>query len=405
MEFKLENKVKKYRRLLNMTARQLGGKVISEDTIYNIENGRENIGVSSMLIILSKLNDTSEKCGISLNLCLKDIFKSEEEQLEEYCRYKLNELSKNEFDENIYLELLDFVKTYNYTKVENLVKFEIGTILREIDPNKALGYLEEIYDTYDNKALVLKHMARCELRLKNYDKALILLDRAKKYCNDDELMEEIQCDIGTYLTIMKRYQEAKYIFEVFLKERIINTSLELIAKINYGVTLQMLGEYEKAIVVYEELLQIYEDKSGIYYNMSGLYKSIGDYDKSDMYLNKLIEYESNKKSKTLSNAFINLALRFKEKAMYRESIILLENSIKISKVNGQPEKSIRAYKEILIILKEINKKYKFQDYLEDILKNIGLYNKDIENKNEILLILLDFLMEDNEMVKKIIEKL
>lgn len=405
MEFKVENKVKKYRRLLGVSAKELGGEEISEDTIYNIENGKGRVSLASLFIILNRINNFSSKAGILLNLGLKDVLISEEEALVEYCQYKLNQFSKHSFDEKIYLALLEFTTLYKSKICDELINLELGKKLLKDEPKKALGYFENIYESYEDKGQLLTHMAKAESNLNNYEEAIRLLKKSKAYIKEEDLLEHINCDIGTFLSIIREDLEAKKIFEEMFKNDIKDKSIEMICKINYAVILTHFKEYEKALEIYNELLGEEKNKAGIYYNISGLYRMMGDEEKSLVYLNKLIEYEGNKNSEFTTYALFNLAARYRDDGMFREAVVLFENSIRASKLYKKYSHSLRAYKEILQILRLQDRKNEFNTYLIEILGDINLYTS-LEDKNQVLIILVEYLNGDsNEIVNEIIEKL
>lgn len=405
MEFKVENKVKKYRRLLGVSAKELGEEEISEDTIYNIENGKGSVSLASVFIILNRINSVAARAGILLNLGLKDIFVSEEDALVEYCIQKLNEFSKNGFDEKLYLALLEFTTLHKNEDCNQLINLELGKRLLKKEPKKALIYFEDIYENCEDKGKLLTYMAKAESNLNNYEEAIRLLKKAKTYVREDDLLEHINCDIGTFLSIIREDLESKKIFEEMFSKKIKDKSIEIICKINYAVVLTQLKEYERPLEIYNELLGEEENKAGIYYNISGLYSIMGDEEKSLIYLNKLIEYEGNKNSEFTPFALFNLATRYRDGGMFRESIVLFENSIRASKQYKKYSHSLRAYKEILKILKRQDRKNEFTNYLITILNDINLYAR-LEDKNEVLIILLEYLNgESSEIVSEIIEKL
>lgn len=405
MKFKVENKVKKYRRLLDVSAKELAGEEISEDTIYNIENGKGSVSLASLLVILSRINSFSAKAGILLNLGLKDVLVSEEEALVEYCKNKLNQFNKDSFNEKIYLALLEFTTMHKSEICNQLINLELGKRLLKEEPKKALLYFEDIYERYEDKGRLLTYMAKAESNLNNYEEAIRLLKKSKAYIKEEDLLEHINCDIGTFLSIIREDLEAKKIFEEMFKNNIKDRSVGIICKINYAVVLTQLKYYERALEIYNELLVEEENKSGIYYNISGLYSIIGDEEKSLIYLNKLINHEADKNSEFTTYGLFNLAVRYRDGGMFRESIVLFENSIRASKQYKKYSHSLRSYKEILKILKMQNRKNEFNKYLIDILSDINLY-ASLEDKKEVLIILVDYLNgESNEIVREIIEKL
>lgn len=65
-------KIRYYRKLLNITQKELAGKNMSVNLIKYLEADKRNLTINKAIIFVSTFNTVAKQKGIELNLTLKD---------------------------------------------------------------------------------------------------------------------------------------------------------------------------------------------------------------------------------------------------------------------------------------------------------------------------------------------
>jgi transcriptional regulator with XRE-family HTH domain len=65
-------KIRYYRKLLNITQKELAGKNMSVNLIKYLEADKRNLNINKAIIFVNTFNTVAKQKGIELNLTLKD---------------------------------------------------------------------------------------------------------------------------------------------------------------------------------------------------------------------------------------------------------------------------------------------------------------------------------------------
>lgn len=73
-------KIRYYRKLLNMTQKELAGKNMSVNLVKYLEANKRNLTINKAVIFVNTFNTAARQKGMELNLTLKDFVMSNQEQ-------------------------------------------------------------------------------------------------------------------------------------------------------------------------------------------------------------------------------------------------------------------------------------------------------------------------------------
>ena len=352
----LGEKIKRRRKELEMTLKDLAGDRITPGQISLVESGRSNPSM-----------DLLEYLSNALQTSVEYLMESEETQAEKICIYyeQMAEtyiLNKEYIDAEKYIEsALNYTKKYNleYREAKNL-------FLRAIicEGKNELFVAEQLYlsanvifikrNNYEKIIRTFLNLGKITLKLKSYHSSTSYLKQAEKVYLDNNVGND-------FILGEIYYQMAEGYFKVDnIKKAIEYTSL---AKEKFE-QVQNRQEYAKSLMI---LSQEYSKKGDILNAVK--------YSKKTLDVNKEIEKEKN--------------------------ISLIENNI--GKLFYEADNIEEAFKHYQIA-KDIRIKNKDKDVIETLINICKAYLKIKEiNKCEDILKEIEILIDDND-IEQVIEK-
>ena len=411
IDFRNKPMISKYVKILNITEEELGRGIIAEDTIKLLEKGKRKLTIPTASVLVSNFNNIAEEKGILLNLSIKDLMLSEKEYVHEKCIEELNAINTNEFNIDRYLEILKAAEEFELYSIIDTVTYTIGeNLYKQKKYEEAIEYLNQslkIKEKLDNvKEIpkVLNRIGATYFSIKDYDRAFSYINESYNQINienvtDVELKERVLFNLALSLA---RIGKGKYELALIYIDELINLmdheqELFIKAMIVKGNILDNLGDSEYAIKVYKEVLPRAEDKSLLYYNLSVTYSNMGDDEKSLDYACKLIKVKSVSIDEYTSKALIRLGNLYKKENLYKEAILMYSKAISVGKKFNKLNQMIECYEKIFECYDK-DKRFKYyEEYLEELFKDLDLFLQDSNLINRILIIIVQYLNKFNNL--------
>jgi transcriptional regulator with XRE-family HTH domain len=79
-------KIRYYRKLLNMTQKELAGKNMSVNLVKYLEANKRNLTINKAILFVNTFNNAAMQKGMELNLTLKDFVMSNQETALSDCK-------------------------------------------------------------------------------------------------------------------------------------------------------------------------------------------------------------------------------------------------------------------------------------------------------------------------------
>ncbi|MEG2353778.1 MAG: helix-turn-helix transcriptional regulator [Clostridium sp.] len=256
-------RVRYFRKLLDISQKELADNKVSSNLISLIERGKIPLSTVTASILVDNINRFSEKQGVGLNLGIKDLLMPREEYLRSQCEDSINKSNDGKNSEE-YKKIIEVCSKHNFNDV--LVKVE-EKLADEYFSNKDYKNAAEHYKSYidsennnDNIKSKFNAMYRISICCYNMEQYGVSL----KYMNEAyEFMEKnnIEADLGNILyqiALMNfkirnfKYAE-EYINRFFLLEN-SNEELKNRGTFLRGNLYLERGQYYDALKVYKSLV-------------------------------------------------------------------------------------------------------------------------------------------------------
>ncbi|AJD32736.1 MULTISPECIES: helix-turn-helix domain-containing protein [Clostridium] len=351
----LGEKIKRRRKELNMTLKDLAGDRITPGQISLVESGKSNPSM-----------DLLEYLAETLSTSIEYFMESEDTQAEKICKYYENIAESHIINDNLniseqYIEKsLYYAEKYNleYRKARNL--YLRGLIyMHKGDLPVAQQYLlssnvifiknnnyEEIVNTFVN-------LGKITIFLKAYHSSCSYFQQAEKVYSDndignDDLLAEIYYHIAyTYFKLDNINKAIDYSYLAKEKYRQLNNKKE------YANSLLLLsqqysekGEMDRAIKYSEKALNIFKEVDDVLYtskienNLGKLFYEFDNLEESFIHFNRAKEIRESNKDPLLLETLINICENYiKQKDIYNCKLTLdeimnnLENGNEIALVD------------------------------------------------------------------------
>lgn len=399
--FKVTNRLKYYRNMLNISQKELVTENLSLQQIKFIETKRRKITYRTAEIISNQLNYIAKHKNISLNVSPKELVMEDEDYARYLCEIELRKKEKIDTEnfETICLQynlkniLQDFYKLQGEI-FENQNEFQKS--LDFYTKAKDIGCLEECsYIDILNK-IGGCHVFLCNwaLGLKSYTEAEILIKLVYKRRNYEiRNIQDIESrvyygialinnEIGDLKCSLEYLENIKNL-EYVNSKLIINSSI-LEANVNYEI-----GNTEKSINTYIKLHEEFPDNLNIIVNLVTLYEIVENEELSNFYLNKI---DADMFKKEESSLYIEYLLKKKnyfiksdiEKSIkhYNTAIKLCIRDNNILWLTKIYENIVEDYQNGLISSNYVNQ------YLVILRRNKHIYDNHEEFLNDILVRLI-----------------
>ncbi|WP_346937427.1 helix-turn-helix transcriptional regulator [Clostridium sp.] len=396
--FKVTNRLKYYRNILNISQKELVTENLSLQQIKFIETKRRKITYRTAEIISNQLNYIAKHKNINLNISTKELVMGDEDYARYLCKIELRK--KEEIDtenfETICLQynLKDILQ--DYYKLQGEILEDQNEFQKSLDfytKAKDMGCLEEYSYIYILNKIGACHVCLCNwaLGLKSYTEAEILIKLVYKKSNYEiRNIQDIESrvyygialinnEIGNYKISLEYIESIKKL--KYVESKLIIDSSILEANMNYE-----MGNIEKSINNYMRLHEEFPENSNIIINLVTLYELVEDEERSNFYLNKINRDMLKREDASLYVAYLlkrkNYFIKFDVKAAvkhYNTAIKLCINDNNILWLTKIYENIVQDYHDGLINSNYVNQ------YLIILNRNKHIYDNHKELLNDILI--------------------
>lgn len=410
-----ESTIRKYRKILNVTEKELGRGLIAKDTIKLLEKGKRKLTIPTASILVNNFNNIGEEKGILLNLNIKDLILPEKEFWYKNCIEELNIIDKKEFNIENYLEILKTVEKFNLSKIMDRISYTIGdSLYKQKKYEEALVYLKKSLEIKNNMGYtaelpkLLNRIGAAYIVLRNYNNAFNYIRQSydeikKQLIKNKELEEKILFNLSLSLVGQNKYEQALEYINKLINLTEYEQSLFIEAMIIKANILSNLNNSQCAIQLYKKILPKTENKSLIYYNLSVIYSKIGDDRRSLEYAHELIKIESINIDEYTGKALIRLGNLYKKQNLYKEAVLMYEKGIFLGKKFSKLNEIIECYEKIFQCYEEEKRLKYFEEYLEMLFIDLDLFLEDLNLMNKILILLVQYSNKFNNL--KIIDEI
>lgn len=378
-------KVKELRRILGLKQKDLVELMegeITREFISMVEKEKRHFKKQTAIKVMSCMLDYAKEQGIYLNLDEEYLIRDEVQEAERYCDLCI----AKDLDFDACLNLLDICEEFGL----GYTKYKIYKIMGDIkfkanDYKAAFIYYSTAYEVLSNyeenseKPIILNNMGVCKLKLLKYDEAILYFNNSLMACNTInryDCYDKIIYNLILCYSELNKYEDALSIIKKF-SERIEKLKEELLyikIKISEANCYEAKGEYDKCIDIYHNLRDELGDSvlgdmlGNIYNNLALVYLKKKDYEKSEEYFSKCIEFRKEKDNKHLCRVLIHKSNFYLDKGMKEEATKIIDKAIELCKLNND-------FKYLIIALKNLEKIYKINE------DNINLRNVYLEILN------------------------
>lgn len=242
-------RIKIYRKLLDVSQKQLADNKVSSNLISLVERGKVPLSTVTASILVNNINKISEIKGYKLNLSIKDMYIPNKEYLLKYCDYKL-----------LYSEGLEEInKSCEHVKAL-VLKYDIGDIKADFEKKFANRCFEEKF--------YKKAITHYEKYLENYEINYVEYRDVYKlgvcYFHIDENEKALNKLLNCYNMIINNEEDSKFIYEllskiidVYMK---LDMYLEALKYLDQALTYTSGVEKDKLLFIKSNILGKFEDK-------------------------------------------------------------------------------------------------------------------------------------------------
>ena len=257
-------------------------------------------------------------------------------------------------------------KVFNKKEVSSKVTEEyeelFNEILNESDLNKRIKKYKELLEIFPDNDIILNNIGASYINLKEWDQALIYLNKSIELNNSNALAKANKSRI--YFEFDQLQLALTFANESIDADNKIILAYSVKAKI-----LSKIGKMNEAIYLFEELISLDPNNPHSYFDRGYFYDSINEFDKSlDDYLKA---EELGYKDK--ANLYNNIAVVFRRKKLFDRAIEYIEKGIKtdseyenlygtLALIYADLSKEEEFYKNLIIAL---DKGCKAWEYLDD----------------------------------------
>lgn len=347
----LGEKIRRRRKELNMTLKDLAGDRITPGQISLVESGKSNPSM-----------DLLEYLASTLNTSIDYLMESEESQAEKICKYFENMIEAYISNEDFisaeaYLEdTLQFTKKYNLEFMEARILYLSGLVnlkKGEISAAQKFFLTANIifikYNSFDNIISTFIKLGKISLNVKSYASALGHFRQAEKIfmdnnIADDFILGEIYYYIAyTYNKLDTRDDALKY--AMLSQDKFIQMDAKkdyAIALLNKSKAYSNSGDLENAIKYSDKAKKILAELNDVSYlseienNLGKLFSEFDNFKASFEHLNKSKEIRERNKDVRLVETLINICQNYIHlKDINNSKQLLQEIYSKIQSLNGK----------------------------------------------------------------------
>ena len=415
----LGEKIKRKRKELNMTLKDLAKDRITPGQISLVESGRSNPSM-----------DLLEYLASNLNITVEYLMESEESQAERICKYfeQISEsylISKNYLKSEKYIE-----KALTYATLYNLEYSKARIICLKAEANNLKGNFEEAKQLYVSAIIILSksnnyeeivkaflNLGKISMNLKQCRSSMSYLKQAEAVyvqnnITNESLIGEIYYNISKVNYLLENINESKE-YAYLAKEKY----QQLTNKEEYANSLLLLseesmerGDLEKATKYSKKSLEIYKEVSNSYNicsienNLGELFYSYEDTSEADKHFqNALKSSECNCESNEV-DILINICKNYIKTKKLDECEIMLTSLYKII-----DEKDIDRTISLNLIKYRILSIYEKNDEAEKILiksYNLAKERDKLKVAGELSILISRFYMDNKkeDLAKKFLDE-
>lgn len=403
-------KIKKLRKCLGMNQEDLSADGITRPFISLIESGKRSISYNTAKILAEKFNNRAKELGLSLEIDLYYLLRSDKEDAEIYCTEKLKNIkSTDDIDEiiniaNEYKLQKILADTYlyigdDYFKANNYLEAYVNYL-------KALNYYKCV-NINDKEPYLYNRLGRCKVNQLEYLEALTYFSFANYYAviqNDDNIKRMSTYNIALCNKKLGRIDTSLKYINIYLscynKEK--DFAAYIYANIIKASCYEMQKSIDTSICILVDLLSEFDVTDDpllgyVYNNLGELYLKKEDFDKSLDFFNKAQQIRLIKYNNNLYHTLIEKSSVYIKQKLYMQAISLLEEGLNLASLNNDMEYLTAGYiklADIYVILKD-NKK---AENIYEILLNLIQKNSDDKCKGKIINIYIKLsclYLEDN----------
>lgn len=296
-------KVKKIRKYLKISQRDLQDEYISRGLVSMVEIGKRELTNNVALRLAEKFKQKAKELNVKLELDKDYIMRSPSEDAEIYCLKKLEECNSIDNINEIY----EIACQYDLTKIKAMF------FTKKADLN-----------------LIKKQYSEAFI---NYNKAIIIYQNIKQY----EMLPSLYCKIGYSKAEVAQYKDALAYFDISQFYLTLYKDIKVQQKVLYDAALcyKKINKYDIALEYINNFLFCYKDKDYIYYYANILkancYEDTGQYDIAIEIYNCLYKELSNHNNSLLGYICNNLAIAYLKKSEFDKSLEYFNKSEVIRK--------------------------------------------------------------------------
>ena len=404
----IRNRIKYYRKLLNITQNELSRNTISVQQIKYLETNKRNLTIKTAEILIDNFKCIAKEKNIKLEIAVEELMKNSRELAKDLCKKDLENLSEIDDEEFISIceeyEVNDILQMYFKSKAEEYEKnlnyeqartfylkamdinvSEENTMLHIYIRNK-LGRCNYLLG---NLTLAMQEYVSCEYMIKESKK--------KENVELDDLISRTYYGIAAIYYVTSENSKSKIYIDKILTLEKPNPLIIVNSKMLLGNIFYKNNQFNEAEKVFRELEKDKPNDFNIKVSLAVLYRLIGDEELHLEYLKKLKGVANNDSSN--SNFLIEYLIQLKNyyiKNDKNKAIKYCNQLVKYSFKYKNLMSIIRVYKNIVDDFNEnLIDMTQLEEYLLVLYTNKEVIYNSGYLKNELSNIFLELVLHRN----------
>jgi tetratricopeptide (TPR) repeat protein len=398
-------RVRYYRKILNISQKELADSKVSSNLISLIERGRVPLSTVTASILVDNINRISEQRGLELHLSIRDLLMSEQDYIKKICKDRFTKVRNEKKIQNVYEELLEMVGKYKESTMKAIVEQQAGEkffSLKQYENaiNHYGRFLEFIKcsEEYIVDYFTLFNIGISYNKTGKYQLAIKYLVQCYKKIEHKLISGEVLYDI-LYTISLSYYKLGKYkemsenLEKIFCIKGIddVKKNEVLLLKVNLYLKLE---KHDEALKLYREVMDIESDDiETMYNNIEVALDKTGTCNQKKEKINSILYNDLDRELPQDVITFIRIAEKYKEKGLYKNAVNYYEIALNNALKTNEMDISIQCFKELYFLFSIMNRVDLFDKYIINIVELVNSENINSKSLISLIVLILDYFLE------------
>lgn len=398
-------RVRYYRKMLNISQKELANNKVSSNLISLIERGRVPLSTVTASILVDNINRISQQKGLELQLSIRDLLMSEQDYIKKLCKDRFDEVECMKKIHSVYKEMLEIAAKYEESTIKAFVEQQAAEkffSLKQYENaiNHYDKFLEIINETKDDIVdyMTLFNIGISYYKIGNYELTIKYLVQCNKKLEhkiiSGELLYDILYTIALSYFKLGKYKEVSEDLEKALSVKDVEDVKKneaFLLKVNLYLKLE---KHDEALKLYKEFMHIESDDiETIYNNIEVALDKLGTCNQQEESLDRILYNDREQDLPEEVTTFIKIGDKYKEKGSYKNAINYYEIALNNALKTNQVDVSIQCFKELYFLFSIMNRVDSFDKYIINIIEIINSPSITSKSLISLIVLILDYFLD------------